>query len=333
MKSYEEMAEDIFRRRDEYLEKKRKTRKIIFSGLSPAVCGCLVIAMTMGFFVKADNNTEPQNTDEIATQTQIEEKDDKLSILENEDIIWADVKSMEESDVRGGSNKYGVSIMGELNEIIDDLDEDQLIMVCASGGAWDGQLDKFNTILSSIYYKVDSGEVHKFEDEMYYYMYTTLWELRNKGMSWNEIIKSGQGIDYFYELYNAEYGRVNMYRLEAKALEKYHLDECAELESLGFNIIYDGTDVEWGTFFRFRGMRSSCVVLTTPRQLKELGKTESSYRYNFTLAPKDPVIAYKHMFFNMVYQNMPSRGFVNGYNGNVDEFYELVLKEREAKGE
>ena len=177
MKSYEEMAEDIFRRRDEYLEKKRKTRKIIFSGLSPAVCGCLVIAMTMGFFVKADNNTEPQNTDEIATQTQIEEKDDKLSILENEDIIWADFKMMEKN-LRMSHSKDGVHLYGELYDIFDDLDDDQLIAVTVSSTKSIVIKDeKYRGVVEGIYYREGAGGFKKFDDKQHYYTGTTLNEM------------------------------------------------------------------------------------------------------------------------------------------------------------
>lgn len=349
MKSYEEMAEDIFRRRDEYLEKKRKTRKIIFSGLSPAVCGCLVIAMTMGFFVKADNNTEPQNTEGITTQTQITEKDDKLSILENEDIIWADFKMMGKH-LRMSYSKDGVSLYGELYDIFDDLDDDQLIAVTVSSTeSIVIKNEKYRGVVEGVYYREGAGGFIKFDDKQHYYMGTTLNEMRDKGLSWTEIIESE--IDYFMELCNDEYGRINARRLEAQAIEKYYLDVRTEFESLGLNVIYDGTDIEWGTYFQFRG-GGVCVVLTTPRQIKELGKTEQSRNLHFGLAPKDPAVATKHIYFTTIYRNIPTDGYfiplypgqevfdsstpkvyLDGYNGNVDEYYEYILKKREAKGE
>ena len=247
-------------------------------------------------------------------------------------------------------SKDGVRLYGELYDIFDDLDDDQLIAVTVSSTKSIVIKDeKYRGVVEGIYYREGADGFIKFDDKQHYYMYTVLREMRDKGLTWTEIIESE--IDYFMELCNDEYGRINGARLQAQAIEKYYSEMRTEFESLGLNVIYDGTDIEWGTYFQFRG-GGVCVALTTPRQIKELGKTEKSRNLRFGLAPKDPAVATKHIYFNAIFSNAPSNGYfiplypdqkifdsstpkayLEGYNGNVDEYYEYILKKREAKGE
>ncbi len=57
MKNYEEMAETVFRRIDEYKETQRKRRKAVYTTTASLTCACLVAVM--GFAVWKNGNLEP----------------------------------------------------------------------------------------------------------------------------------------------------------------------------------------------------------------------------------------------------------------------------------
>ncbi len=64
MKSYELVAEDIFRRRDEYFEKQKKIKRAVLGAVTPVVCCCVVLIAGIGVWKTAAPSKPSDNTDE-----------------------------------------------------------------------------------------------------------------------------------------------------------------------------------------------------------------------------------------------------------------------------
>ncbi len=348
MKSYEDMAKDIFRRRDEYVEKKKKTRRMIFGSVTPIVCCCLVAVMGVGILQRADSPTPSFRTEESMTTEDTSEEGEETDIKDNKDILWADTKTLYINDEFGSANSNYLRFHGELKEKFYELDENQPIAVCiayrmshkkyAEMGFRAARDNRISILGSELEEKYDS-----LRGGMNYLYAAVVDELLDQGLSFTEIAKSEKIIDRFNELYEGEYGLKDFLRIASNAIEPEILYAREHFESLGLDVIYDGIDDDWGAFFEELAVGYQCVVVTTPKRLIELSEIAEEiskksvydgYGYHIMLAPEKPDVALKHYWFNWVLRDVPAGkwlkngSYVEGYNGNVDEFYEMVLEER-----
>lgn len=326
MKSYEKMANDLFKRRDEYLAKKAKIRNNVIKSVSSVLCVMLVCVGGIGVYRALGTDTPV-----------VSEK--------NEGVMWADTVKISFygtiDDAEAGMNIGGF----ELRDRFSKLDDDQELAVCIFG--FEKMFDEFG---AKDLEEPDTGYLRTYQS-----IYTlTKWReenvepVLNEGKDIEKVLKDDLLIEYYLSVYSKDWGIRDRY---VELTEKYaeHAKLYREfLESHGLNVLHDASEADWGLFLNGiesgNGSINNSVVLTTVKELKELDALAKEKGDSFTvmLAPKEPEEALKHYYFDYLMYYVPSGGYarlkgndvmLKNYTGDIDAYYQLVLAENKANAE
>lgn len=116
MKTYNEMADDIFRRRDEYRIKQKKQKKAAVGAISSFMCLCLVAAA--GFYSLSNENTSSNINAETSVSAENNIIINKAEIITdnnsrklNLNLYEADFISMNKSDL---TKYYGTDVFPDV---------------------------------------------------------------------------------------------------------------------------------------------------------------------------------------------------------------------------
>ena len=76
MKSYEEVAKEVFRRRDQYMEKQKRKKRIIKNIAVSVVSTCLAVAVALGLFLNNPMISHPSDTPSFSEDYHIDSLDE-----------------------------------------------------------------------------------------------------------------------------------------------------------------------------------------------------------------------------------------------------------------